>query len=297
MGVALPDLPVLDALPSLLQALQHGTEAILVAPPGAGKTTLVPLALLDEPWLAGQRIVVLEPRRLATRAAARRMASLLGERVGDTVGYQTRDERHIGASTRIEVVTEGVLTRRLQHDPTLDGVGIVVFDEVHERNLPAEIGMAFTLDAREQVRPDLRILAMSATPDTRGLLGLLGADTTVAVSDGRMYPVDIVWAPLGRNDRVPEAMAALVQRAVREQVGDVLVFLPGVGEIRRVEQLLNGALPPEVDVYPLAGALSIDEQDRALAPSPAGRRRVVLSTDIAESSLDRKSTRLNSSHT
>ena len=285
MGVALPDLPVLDALPSLLEALRTSTEAILVAPPGAGKTTLVPLALLDEPWLAGQRIVVLEPRRLATRAAARRMAALLGERVGDTVGYQTRDERHIGATTRIEVVTEGVLTRRLQHDPTLDGVGIVVFDEVHERNLPAEIGMAFTLDAREQVRPDLRILAMSATPDTRGLLGLLGADTTVAASDGRMYPVDIVWAPLGRNDRVPEAMAALVQRAVREQVGDVLVFLPGVGEIRRVEQLLNGALPPEVDVYPLAGALSIDEQDSALAPSPAGRRRVVLSTDIAESSL------------
>ena len=161
----------------------------------------------------------------------------------------------------------------------------VIFDEVHERNLPAEIGMAFTLDAREQVRPDLRILAMSATPDTRGLLGLLGVDTTVAVSDGRMYPVDIVWAPLGRNERVPEAMAALVQRAVREQVGDVLVFLPGVGEIRRVEQLLSGTLPPEVDVYPLAGALSIDEQDRALAPSPAGRRWVVLSTDIAESSL------------
>ena len=162
MAVELPDLPVLEALPTIASALQHGTSAVLVAPPGAGKTTLAPLVLLNEPWLAGQRVVMLEPRRLATRAAAQRMASLLGERVGDTVGYQTRDERHIGPHTRIEVVTEGVLTRRLQHDPTLDGVGLVIFDEVHERNLPTDIGMALALDARSTVRPDLRILAMSA---------------------------------------------------------------------------------------------------------------------------------------
>ena len=281
----LPDLPVLDALPALTTALTQGDTAILVAPPGAGKTTIAPLVLLREPWLTGLRIVMLEPRRLATRAAAQRMASLLGERVGDTVGYQTRDERHIGPSTRIEVVTEGVLTRRLQHDPTLDGCGLVIFDEVHERNLPTDLGLALLLDARATLRPDLRVLAMSATPDTKGLLKVLGADTPVATSDGRMHPVDIVWAPMAKHDRVQEAMASLVQRALREQPGDVLVFLPGIGEIRGVQRLLEGNVPPGVDVYPLAGALSLAEQDQALAPSPAGRRRVVLSTDIAESSL------------
>ena len=280
-----PDLPVLEALPAVAAALRDGTSAVLVAPPGAGKTTLAPLVLADEPWLLGRRIVMLEPRRLATRAAAQRMASLLGERVGDTVGYQTRDERHIGPHTRVEVVTEGVLTRRLQHDPTLDGVGLLVFDEVHERNLPTDIGMALALDARSTVRPDLRVLAMSATPDTKGLLAVLGADTPVATSDGRMHPVDVVWAPPGKQDRVVEAMAALVGRAVREQTGDVLVFLPGIGEIRRVQSLLEQSLPHHVDVRPLAGALSLAEQDLALAASPPGRRRVVLSTDIAESSL------------
>ncbi len=285
MAVELPDLPVLEALPVVATALRDSTSAVLVAPPGAGKTTLAPLVLLDEPWLRDQRVVMLEPRRLATRAAAQRMAALLGERVGDTVGYQTRDERHIGPHTRIEVVTEGVLTRRLQHDPTLDGVGLVIFDEVHERNLPTDIGMALALDARATVRPDLRILAMSATPDTKGLLAVLGAHTTVAHSDGRLYPVDIVWAPMGRNERVAEATAALVGRAVREQSGDVLVFLPGIGEIRRVQSMLENSLPPHVDVRPLAGALSLAEQDLALSPSPDGRRRVVLSTDIAESSL------------
>ncbi len=281
----LPDLPVLDALPALATALTQGDTAILVAPPGAGKTTIAPLVLLGEPWLAGQRIVMLEPRRLATRAAAQRMASLLGERVGDTVGYQTRDERHIGPNTRIEVVTEGVLTRRMQHDPTLEGCGLVIFDEVHERNLPTDLGLALLLDARATLRSDLRVLAMSATPDTKGLLKVLGADTPVATSDGRMHPVDIVWAPMAKQDRVQEATASLVQRALREQPGDLLVFLPGIGEIRGVQRMLEGALPPGVDVYPLAGALSLAEQDQALAPSPAGRRRVVLSTDIAESSL------------
>ena len=285
MAFGPPDLPVLEALPAVTSALRKGVSAVLVAPPGAGKTTLVPLMLLHEPWLAGQRIVMLEPRRLATRAAAQRMAALLGERVGDTVGYQTRDERHIGPRTRIEVVTEGVLTRRLQHDPSLDGCGLVVFDEVHERNLPTDVGLALALDARSTVRPDLRILAMSATPDTKGLLSVLGADTPVAVSDGRMHPVDVVWAPMGKQDRVVESITSLIGRAVREQTGDVLVFLPGIGEIRRVQQQLEGVLPPHVDVYPLAGALSLAEQDHALQPSPPGRRRVVLSTDIAESSL------------
>jgi len=280
-----PDLPVLEALPNVVAALAGPGRAILVAPPGAGKTTLAPLTLLDAPWLGDQRIVMLEPRRLATRAAARRMASLLGESVGGTVGYQTRDERVMSGSTRIEVVTEGILTRRLQHDPTLDGYGLVIFDEVHERNLPTDLGLALALDARATVRPDLRILAMSATPDTKGLLRVLGADTPVAHSDGRTHPIDIVYAPMGKNDRIAEATAALVQRALREQSGDLLVFLPGLPEIRRVQGLLEGAVPAGVDVYPLAGALSPAEQDQALAPSPAGRRRVVLSTDIAESSL------------
>ncbi|MDO8362156.1 MAG: ATP-dependent helicase HrpB [Actinomycetota bacterium] len=281
----LPDLPVLDALPAVAHALATHGAAVLVAPPGAGKTTLAPLVLLGEPWLAGGRIVMLEPRRLATRAAAQRMASLLGQRVGETVGYQTRDERHIGPATRIEVVTEGVLTRRLQHDPTLEGYGLVIFDEVHERNLPTDLGLALLLDARATLRPAMRVLAMSATPDTKGLLKVLGADTPVASSDGRMHPVDMVWAPMGKQDRVQEATAALVQRALREQPGDVLVFLPGIGEIRRVQSLLQATVPPNVDVYPLAGALSLAEQDHALSPSPPGRRRVVLSTDIAESSL------------
>ncbi len=286
MRFTAPDLPVIDALPAVAAGLAgpHGM-AVLVAPPGAGKTTLAPLFLLDEPWLAGQRIVMLEPRRLATRAAAVRMASLLGEAVGGTVGYQTRDERRIGSGTRVEVVTEGVLTRRLQHDPTLDGVGLVIFDEVHERNLPTDLGLALTLDARAAVRPDLRVLAMSATPDTKGLLRVLGAGTPVATSDGRLHPVEMVWAPMGKQDRPVEACAALVQRALREQTGSLLVFLPGIGEIRRVQGLLEGAVPPGVDVYPLAGALSQAEQDLALQPSPSGRRRVVLSTDIAESSL------------
>lgn len=285
MTRGLPDLPVLDALPAVLAALADHGSAILVAPPGAGKTTLAPLVLINEPWLAGHRIVMLEPRRLATRAAAQRMASLLGEQVGETVGYQTRDERHIGPRTRIEVVTEGVLTRRLQNDPSLEGYGLVIFDEVHERNLPTDVGLALLLDARTSLRPDLRVLAMSATPDTKGLLRVLGNDTPVASSDGRMHPVDIVWAPMGKQDRVQEATAALVQRALREQTGDILVFLPGIGEIRRVQGLLEAAVAPEVDVYPLAGALSLAEQDHALTASPTGRRRVVLSTDIAESSL------------
>ena len=174
----LPDLPVVETFDRVRHALAGPGRAILVAPPGAGKTTLVPLALLDEPWLAGRRIVMLEPRRLATRAAARRMAELLGETVGDSVGYQTRDERHIGPGTRVEVVTEGILTRRLQQDPELPGVGLVIFDEVHERNLPTDLGLALALDVARTIRPDLRMLAMSATPDTAALALALAAPGT-----------------------------------------------------------------------------------------------------------------------
>jgi ATP-dependent helicase HrpB len=281
------DLPVVGVLDALGQALVDGHEAVVVAAPGAGKTTVVPLWLLDQPWLGDRRIVMLEPRRLATRAAARRMASLLGEEVGGTVGYQTRDERRIGPSTRIEVVTEGVLTRRLQHDPDLPGVAVVIFDEVHERNLPTDLGLALALEVRTHLRPDLRLLAMSATPDTRRIAALLGGDEPAAVvaSEGREYPVDIRSLPPGKGVRIEQAVAEAVLTALRDEPGDVLVFLPGIGEIRRVEGLLRDRVPPSVDVYPLAGALSLADQDLALTPSPAGRRRVVLSTDIAESSL------------
>jgi ATP-dependent helicase HrpB len=285
----LPDLPVVETFDRVRAALGRVGRAVVVAPPGAGKTTLVPLALLEEPWLAGRRIVMLEPRRLATRAAARRMAELLGERVGDTVGYQTRDERRIGAATRVEVVTEGILTRRLQHDPGLPGVGLVVFDEVHERNLPTDLGLALVLDVLRTIRPDLRLLAMSATPDTAALARALGApgdgDAPVIESAGRTFPVDIRWRPADRRTRIEQTVSDLVRTAVREEPGDVLVFLPGIGEIGRTRAALEGSLPGDVDVMPLAGALSLAEQDAALAPSPPGRRRVVLATDIAETSL------------
>jgi ATP-dependent helicase HrpB len=257
---------------------------VLVAPPGAGKTTLVPLALMTEPWLGEKRVLMLEPRRLATRAAARRMASLLGESVGERVGYQTRDERHIGSATRVEVVTEGILTRRLQNDPELPGVGLVMFDEVHERNLPTDVGLAFALDSIRTIRPDLRLIAMSATPDTDALVQVLD-DPVVIESKGRMFPVDLQWMPRERRRKIEDATAEAVRRALTDSSGDVLVFLPGIGEIMRTKSILEADLASNIDVYPLAGALTLAEQDQALAPSPAGRRRVVLATDIAETSL------------
>ena len=277
------DLPVVDVLAQLSDALERHGSALLVAPPGAGKTTVAPLWLIEQPWLEG-RIVMLEPRRLATRAAARRMAALLGTDVGGLVGYQTRDERHIGRSTRIEVVTEGVLTRRLQNDPELPGVGLVIFDEVHERNVPTDIGLAFALDARATVRPDLRLLAMSATPEVASLTTALG-DAPIIESVGRTFPVDVRWLPMMKGTRLEQATGEAVLRALDDEPGDVLVFLPGIGEIRRVEQFLADRVRSDVDVRLLAGALSLAEQDMALLPSASGRRRVVLSTDIAESSL------------
>ena len=288
----LPDLPVVEALDEVRSALAGDGRAILVAPPGAGKTTVVPLALLTSPWLGGRRIVMLEPRRLATRAAARRMASTTRTDVGGLVGYQTRDERHIGSGTRIEVVTEGVLTRRLQQDPELPGVGMVIFDEVHERNLTTDLGLALALDVASTIRPDLRLLAMSATPDVEGLTRLL--DAPVISSEGRMFDVELHWMPSaprrGRSarrgaDRIEPAVVTAVLRALREQAGDILVFLPGIGEIRRTQAQLDDVVGSDVDVLPLAGALTLAEQDAALAPSAPGRRRVVLSTDIAETSL------------
>ena len=277
------DLPVVDVLAQLSDALERHGSALLVAPPGAGKTTIAPLWLIEQPWLEG-RIVMLEPRRLATRAAAQRMAVLLGTEVGGLVGYQTRDERRIGRDTRIEVVTEGVLTRRLQNDPELPGVGLVIFDEVHERNVPTDVGLAFALDARATVRPDLRLLAMSATPEVASLITALG-DAPIIESVGRTFPVDMRWLPMMKGARLEQATGEAVLRALDDEPGDVLVFLPGIGEIRRVEQFLADRVRSDVDVRLLAGALSLAEQDLALLPSASGRRRIVLSTDIAESSL------------
>lgn len=232
---------------------------------------------------------MLEPRRLAARAAARRISHLIGEEPGGRVGYQTRDERVIGPATRLEIVTEGILTRRLQNDPTLDGCGLVIFDEVHERNLPTDLGLALCLDSRRSLRSDLRILAMSATADAERFATVLGIDETaspIVRCEGRMFDVDIVWAPPSRHQRLDDAVSSVVQRALRENAGDILVFLPGIAEIERTRRaLLDAPVATNVDVWPLAGALSLEDQDRALSPSPPGRRRVVLSTDIAETSL------------
>lgn len=276
----LPDLPVTEALPRLLAALADGANAVLVAPPGAGKTTLVPLALLEAPWRRDGRIVVLEPRRVAVRAAARRMAALLGEPAGRTVGFRTRLDSAVSEATRIEVVTEGILVRRLLADPGLEGVAAVLFDEVHERALEADLALAFCLDLQRALRPELRLLAMSATADGARLAELLAAE--VIESAGRMFPVDIRHAArdLAAPRDLPEAMARAIREALASEAGDVLAFLPGMAEIRRTEALLAGA--PAL-VLPLHGDLPVEAQDRALAP--AGTRRVVLATSIAETSL------------
>ncbi len=296
MTLAPTGLPVEACIPDLIEALSTRHRCVLVAPPGSGKTTLAPLRLLESNLLAGgERIIMLEPRKLAARAAARRMAQLLGEKVGDTVGYQTRDERVIGPSTRIEVLTEGVLTRRLQHDPDLPGVGIVIFDEVHERNLPGDLGLALLMHAQRSLGTNQRIVLMSATPDTERWRNYLSNDNAVPVvsSDGTLFPVDIDWwhAPTIRKgqrrdaDRLENKVADTIFRALRETEGDMLVFLPGIGEIRRAIEASSRVVDSNVDLFPLAGALSQDEQDAALAPSRPGRRRIVFSTDIAESSL------------
>ncbi len=287
------DLPVADALPSLLASLEAIPNAVLVAPPGAGKTTLVPLAIAGlrgadapAPWLGQGRIVMLEPRRLAARAAAQRMASLIGEEAGQRVGFRTRIDGAVSAATRIEVVTEGILLRRLLSDPMLDGIACVIVDEVHERSLDADTVLAFCLDLQRQLRPELRLLAMSATADAQALSARLGGP--VIESSGRMFPVEIRHGrDIAALRDLPEAMARLIRIALAEQPeGDVLAFLPGVGEIRRVQQALADAGTDAV-LLPLHGELPPAEQDLVLRPAPPGmrRRHVVLATSIAETSL------------
>ena len=271
-------------------ALRDSSGAVLRAPPGAGKTTRVPLVLLDEPWLRSAKLVMLEPRRLAARAAARRLASSLGETVGGTVGYRMRLDTRVGRSTRLEVVTEGVLTRLLQDDPTLEGIGLLIFDEFHERSLHADLGLAFALAAQRLVRPELRILVMSATLDVGPVARLLG-DVPVIVSEGREFGVETRYLrePVGdrRDTRLIEALVvATVERALRETDGEVLVFLPGAAEIRRTaDTLASIADPARVTIAPLYGDLPAEAQDRAILASPAGQRKVVLATSIAETSL------------
>ncbi|MEO9331444.1 MAG: ATP-dependent helicase HrpB [Pseudomonas sp.] len=287
------DLPIDVLLPALRDALSARHEAVLEAPPGAGKTTRVPLALLDAPWLSGQKILMLEPRRLAARAAAERLASELGERVGETVGYRIRLDSKVGPSTRIEVVTEGILARRLQDDPALEGVGLVIFDEFHERSLDADLALALTLNGRAMFRGEgsgeapLKVLLMSATLEGERLAALLG-EAPVLRSEGRMFPVDIRWgAPFQAGEWVEPRVLQTVQQALADEPGSLLVFLPGQAEIRRVAEQLGEVLAGRDDILlcPLHGELDLSAQRAAIEPAPAGKRKVVLATNIAETSL------------
>ncbi|MBD1396367.1 ATP-dependent helicase HrpB [Pontibacter sp. JH31] len=288
----LPDLPVKEVIPHLLETLACHSRAVLEAPPGAGKTTLVPLALLQADWRQDGKILVLEPRRLATRAAAQRMADLLGEPLGQTVGYWVRMEHVVSSKTRVEVVTEGILTRMLQEDPALEGIAAVIFDEFHERSLQADLGLALALDAQAVLRPDLRLLIMSATLDATGIGNWLQAP--VIRSEGRLYPVETHYLSpaemAAAGNRPAERLTSMVPKTIRktlleETEGDVLVFLPGMGEMRRVAQQLEDRLPPATDLHLLHGDLPLSKQMAAIQPAPAGRRKIVLATSIAETSL------------
>jgi len=276
-------LPVDEVLPGIFAALSRTGSVVLQAPPGAGKTTHVPLALLREPWLGDNRIILLEPRRLAARAVTHRMAQLLDEVAGETVGYRVHRDTRVSARTRIEVVTEGVLIRMLLSDPTLEGVGVVIFDEFHERSVHADTGLALALHSRSIVRPDLKIVVMSATLDDQRVASLIEAP--VITSTGRTFPVAIGHAPRPDQRAIADAVAATVLRALRDDRGDILVFLPGGREIRRVAALLDGRTPRDVRVERLYGDLSQELQDAAVARAPDGVRKVVLSTPISETSL------------
>jgi ATP-dependent RNA helicase HrpB len=277
-------LPINNIIPDLLNTLESQTTILLQAPPGAGKTTRVPLALMDAPWREGRKILMLEPRRLAARSAARYMAGQMGEKPGQAVGYRTRLDTRVTSATVIEVVTEGILTRLIQNDPALEDYAVVIFDEFHERSLQADLGLALVREARQALREDLRIIVMSATLDTAPIARLLG-DVPVLSSDGRAFPVEVAYRPIPRNGRIEQQVVSVIHEALADQSGSLLVFLPGAGEIRRVERQLQNQTGNDVIVAPLYGNLKSEEQDRAIAPAPEGYRKVVLATAIAESSL------------
>ena len=277
-------LPIEEILSAIREALAGRGVAVIQAPPGAGKTTRVPLALLDAPWLKQGKIILLEPRRLAARVAAQYMSKLLGERVGETVGYRIRMDTCIGPRTRIEVVTEGILTRLLQSDAALSDYGLVIFDEFHERSLHADLSLALCLEARQALRPDLRLAVMSATLDAGPVAQLLG-DAPLLTSEGRSFPVTTLYRPLSARERLEAQVTNNVRRVLEEESGSVLVFLPGTGEIRRVANMLETQIPANVTVTPLYGDLSQAQQEAAILPAAPGQRKVVLATAIAETSL------------
>ena len=278
-------LPIDAVLGDIAAALTAHNRAVLVAPPGAGKTTRVPLALLDHPQLKRGRILVLEPRRLAARASAERMAATLGEKVGDTVGLRTRLDTRVSSKTRIEVITEGIFTRMILDDPALDGIAAVLFDEFHERSLDADFGLALALDTQAALREDLRIMPMSATLDGARVAALLG-DAPIIESEGRSFPIETVWLGRDATRRIDDQMVDAILRALREETGSILAFLPGQGEITRVARLLDEKVKsPGIIVAPLYGAMDPAAQRAAIAPAPQGTRKIVLATSIAETSL------------
>jgi ATP-dependent helicase HrpB len=278
-------LPIEDVLPKLHRALTQGSNALLIAPPGAGKTTGVPLTLLDTPWLAGKKILMVEPRRLAARAAAHRMASMLKEPVGATVGYRMRLDTKVGTDTRLEIVTEGVLTRLLAGNAELDGYGAILFDEFHERSLQADLGLALSLETQRLIRPELRLLVMSATLNCGPVSHLLGGAPVISC-EGRMFPVETRYLERPLTSRLEAAVVQCIRRSLIQDAGSVLVFLPGMAEIRRIERtLVEANLGPEVHIAPLHGDLPQPDQDMAIEPAPPDRKKVVLATSIAETSL------------
>ncbi len=283
-------LPVAVVLPELLAALEHAPQVLLSAPTGAGKSTWLPLQILREGNISG-KIILLEPRRLAARNVAQRLAELLNEKPGETVGYRMRAETCVGASTRLEVVTEGILTRMLQNDPELTGVGLVILDEFHERSLQADLALALLLDVQQGLRDDLRLLIMSATLDNERLRQTL-PDAPMIASEGRAFPVERRYQPLPAHQRVDEAVAIATAELLRQEPGSLLLFLPGVGEIQRVQEQLASRVSSDVALCPLYGALSLSDQRKAILPAPAGQRKVVLATNIAETSLTIEGIRL-----
>ncbi|MBE9516175.1 MAG: ATP-dependent helicase HrpB [Proteobacteria bacterium] len=281
-----PLFPVNDALPALIEALSASNQCLLVAPPGAGKTTQVPLVLLNSAWLQGQGVLMLEPRRLAARSAAAFMARQLGEEVGQTVGYSVRMERKVSKATRIEVVTEGILTRRLQQDPELSGIGLVIFDEFHERNLNSDLGLALLRDSQQGLREDIRLLVMSATLDVKRLRSYFDHAREI-VSEGRHYPVEHHYLDRDPSaDKIGAILAQTVEQALSDSEGDLLLFFAGVGEIERAREQLQASLAQQpVEILPLHGSLSLAEQDKVMRPATAGCRKIILATNIAETSL------------